>query len=53
MKLRYVVTGLMTGLAAAAISVAPLASAANRSTITDNGRTTVTDKQGHNAIVVQ
>ena len=53
MKLRYVVTGLMTGVAAAAIAAAPVAvAAANPSTTTDSGRATVTDKQGHNAIVV-
>ncbi len=52
MKLRYVGTGLLTGLAAAAIVVAPVASAANPSTTTITGRTTTTDKQGHNAIVV-
>ena len=53
MKFRYIATGLMTGLAGAAIAAAPMASAANPSTVTDNGRTTVVDKQGHNAIVVK
>jgi hypothetical protein len=53
MKLRYVATGLMAGLAAGAIVAAPLASAAaNPSTTTNNGRTTTVDKNGHNAIVV-
>ena len=52
MKLRYVATGIMTGLAAAAVAAAPIAAAANPSTTTDNGRTTITDKKGHNAIVV-
>ena len=52
MKMRYLATGLMTGLAAAAIAAAPLA-AANPTTITNDGRTTTTDRNGHNAIVVQ
>ena len=53
MKMRYVATGLMTGLAAAAIAAAPLAAASNPSTTTDNGRSTLTDRQGHSAIVVK
>lgn len=54
MKMRYIAASVMTGLAAAAIAAAPIAgAAANPSTVTDNGRTTVTDKMGHNAIVVQ
>ena len=53
MKLRYVVTGLMAGVAGGAIAAAPMASAANPSTVTDNGRTTVVDKHGHNAIIVK
>jgi len=54
MKLRYLLTGIMTGLATAAVAMAPIAgAAANPSTVTDNGRTTVTDKKGHHAIVVQ
>ena len=53
MKFRYIATGLMTGLAAGAIVAAPIASAANPSTVTDTGRTTIVDKNGHNAIVVQ
>jgi hypothetical protein len=52
MKLRYLATGVMTGLAAAAFAMAPIAGAANPSTTVDNGRTTMTDKKGHNAIVV-
>ena len=53
MKLRYVATGLMTGVAAAAaIAAAPLAAASNPATTSDNGRTTLTDKNGHSAIVV-
>lgn len=53
MKLRYLATGVMTGLAAAAFAMAPIAgAAANPSTTVDNGRTTTTDKKGHNAIVV-
>jgi hypothetical protein len=44
----------MAGLAAAAISAAPLAgAAANPSTTISGDRTTITDKQGHTAIVVQ
>lgn len=54
MKTRYIAASLMTGFAAAAIAAAPIAgAAANPSTVTDNGRATITDKQGHNAIVVQ
>jgi len=53
MKLRYLATGVMTGLAAAAFAMAPIASASNPSTVTDNGRATIVDKKGHNAIVVQ
>ena len=54
MKFRYVTAGVMTGLAAGAIAIAPIAgAAANPSTITDNGRTTTVDKKGHNAIVVR
>ncbi|TQR83643.1 hypothetical protein D8S82_25885 [Mycobacterium hodleri] len=53
MKLRYLATGVMTGLAAAAFAMAPIAGAANPSTTVDNGRTTMTDKKGHNAIVVK
>ncbi|MBJ7340792.1 hypothetical protein [Mycolicibacterium sp.] len=54
MKFRYITAGLMTGLAAGAIAAAPIASAAaNPSTVTDNGRTTIVDKKGHNAIVVK
>jgi hypothetical protein len=53
MKLRNVVTGLMAGVAAGAIAAAPIASAANPSTVTDNGRTTTVDKNGHNSIVVK
>jgi hypothetical protein len=52
MKLRYIATGVMTGIAAAAIAAAPIAAAANPSNTIDNGRTTTTDKKGHNAIVV-
>ena len=52
MKLRFLATGVMTGLAAAAFAMAPIAGASNPSTTVDNGRTTMTDKQGHNAIVV-
>lgn len=52
MKLRYIATGIMTGLAAAAVAAAPMAAAANPSTTTESGRTTITDKEGHNAIVV-
>ena len=52
MKFRYITAGLMTGLAAGAIAVAPIASAANPSTATETGRTTTIDKKGHNAIVV-
>jgi len=54
MKLRFLATGVMTGLAAAAFAMAPIAgAAANPSTVTDTGRATITDKKGHNAIVVQ
>jgi hypothetical protein len=53
MKFRYIAAGLMTGLAAGAIAAAPMAAAANPSTVIDNGRTTVVDRQGHNAIVVK
>jgi hypothetical protein len=52
MKVRHIAAGVMTGIAAAAIAAAPIASAANPSTTTDTGRTTTTDKTGHNAIVV-
>jgi hypothetical protein len=52
MKFRHIATGVMTGLAAAAIAAAPIAGAANPSSTTENGRTTTTDKKGHNAIVV-
>lgn len=52
MKLRYIATGIMTGLAAAAVAAAPIAAAANPSTTIDTGRATITDKAGHNAIVV-
>jgi len=53
MKVRHIAAGVMTGIAAAAIASAPIASAANPSTITDSGRATITDKQGHTAIVVR
>jgi hypothetical protein len=53
MKLRVLAAGVMTGLAAAAIAAAPMASAANPSTTTDTGRATITDKKGHNAVVVK
>ena len=52
MKLRYIATAFMAGMAAAAIAAAPGASAANPRTTTDTGGTTITDRQGHNAIVV-
>ena len=53
MKVRHIAAGVMTGIAAAAIAAAPMASAANPSTTTDSGRATTTDKQGHTAIVVK
>lgn len=53
MKVRHIAAGVMTGIAAAAIAAAPMASAANPSTTTDSGRATITDKQGHTAIVVK
>lgn len=53
MKVRHIAAAVMTGLAAAAIAAAPIASAANPSTTTDSGRATITDKQGHTAIVVK
>jgi hypothetical protein len=52
MKLRYIATALMTGMAAAAIAAAPGASAANPSTTTNTGGATIIDKQGHTAITV-
>jgi hypothetical protein len=45
MKLHYIATLFVTG-------AAPSASAANPSTITDTGGSTITDKQGHTAVVV-
>jgi len=54
MKMRYLAASVMTGLAAAAVAAAPIAgAAANPSTTIDTGRATITDKKGHNAIVVQ
>ncbi len=55
MKFRYIATGLVTGLAGAAIAAAPIASAgiANPSTVTDTDRSILIDKQGHSAIVVK
>ena len=49
MKISYLATGIMAGLAAAAIGAAPMAAAAPS---TSGDRTTITDRPGHNAIVV-
>ena len=53
MKVRNIALGFAAGLAAVTFSAAPIASASpNPGIVTDNGRTTTTDKNGHNAIVV-
>jgi len=52
-NIRHIAASVLAGVAVAAIAAAPIAAAANPSTVTDGGRTTTTDRQGHSAIVVK